>query len=65
MAEELDYTTTSSKPIIIEVEKDGVEYSIKVAVAILGVSDTEKTDPKGMPVFQVQANLTVNTEKKE
>lgn len=63
MTKELAYTTTSSKPVIIEVEKDGAKYLIKVAVAILGVSETGNLDNRGNPVFQVQANLATSTEK--
>ena len=64
MAESLDYKATSGKPIIVEVEKDGVEYLIKVGVAIVGITDTGNKDAENRPVFGIEAALTTTVSKK-
>ena len=64
MSKKVDYNTMAGRPLIIEVERDGVPYEILVGIAILSVEDTGNDNEKGIPIFTVKANLAVDTVKK-
>lgn len=57
------FSVEAGHPIIVHVTRGSEKFLLRVGLAIFNVRDSGRTAQNGIPLFEVQAAIAVNTEK--